>query len=93
VGNTDFLVDSLGQEAAGLAQLVIHDSYLGDGDTWGGKGWDPQQARYVTPGEIGSGYHYWNNNVNMRGVKFGAGLDCSGLVEWAFNRFLIHSRV
>jgi parallel beta-helix repeat protein len=83
-GNIDFVVNNLGQDAASLALLVIGDPYLGDGDTFGGKGWDDIANTYVTPGQIGSGYNYWNNK--LRRTAFGAGLDCSGLVEWSFNR-------
>ncbi len=83
-GNIDFVVNNLGQDAAGLALLVIGDPYLGDGDTFGGKGWDNIADTYVTSDQIGSGYHYWNNK--LRQTAFGAGLDCSGLVEWSFNR-------
>jgi cell wall-associated NlpC family hydrolase len=83
-GNVDFIVNDLGQAAASLAKLVINSPYLGDGNTFGGKGWDPLQELYVSPNEIDSGYHFWNNK--LRTVAFGAGLDCSGLVEWAFNR-------
>lgn len=71
-------------KAAELAKLVIDGPYLGDGDTFGGKGWDPFQAQYVTPSKIFGGYNYWNNK--LRKIAFGAGLDCSGLTQWAFNR-------
>jgi cell wall-associated NlpC family hydrolase len=83
-GNIDFVVNNLGQDAAGLALLVLGDPYLGDGDTFGGKGWDPIANTYVTPDQIGGGYTYWNNK--LRQTAFGAGLDCSGLVEWTFDR-------
>lgn len=75
---------SLSQSAAELAKLVVNGSYLGDGDTFGGKGWDPFQGKYVTPSEILSGYRYWNNKLDRH--EFGAGVDCSGLIQWAFNR-------
>ncbi|MBI5401474.1 C40 family peptidase, partial [Candidatus Wolfebacteria bacterium] len=48
------------------------------------KGWDHKQSLYVSSNNIFDGYNYWNNK--LRTIAFGAGLDCSGLVEWAFNR-------
>jgi len=83
-GNVDFEVVSLGQGAADLAKIVINAPYLGNGNSFGGKGWDPLQKMYVASDEIFTGYNYWNNK--LRQVAFGAGLDCSGLVEWAFDR-------
>ncbi|MCK9351173.1 MAG: NosD domain-containing protein [Candidatus Paceibacterota bacterium] len=76
----------IGQAASDLAKLVVDGQYLGDGNTWGGKGWDPNQAKYVTPSEIFAGYHFWNNAISVRAIDFGAGVDCSGLVQWSFNR-------
>ena len=86
VGNVDFIVKTLQQAAADLAKEVINAPYLGDGDTYGGKGWDPVQALYVSSNEVFNGYNFWNNNINKRKVEFGAGLDCSGLTQWAYNR-------
>ncbi|MFH1162236.1 MAG: NlpC/P60 family protein [Candidatus Jorgensenbacteria bacterium] len=84
-GNIDFEVSMpLSTKAVNLAKLVINGPYLGDGDTFGGKGWDPVRAEYVTSSLILSGYQYWNNKLRI--IAFGAGLDCSGLVQWAFNR-------
>ncbi len=78
---------TLGEQASALAKLVIGDPYLGDGSTWGGKGWDSASSTYVSVSKIGSGYNYWNNSGHPPiGVISGAGLDCSGLVEWAYNR-------
>ena len=75
---------SLPTKAVSLAKQVVNAPYLGDGKTYGGKGWDPLQNLYVSSGEIFDGYNYWNNK--LRRNAFGAGLDCSGLVQWAFNR-------
>ena len=84
-GNVDFIVDlPLSYKAANLAKLVVNGPYLGDGNTFGGKGWDIVERSYVTSDKILTGYNYWNNK--LRTNAFGAGLDCSGLVEWAFNR-------
>jgi len=86
VGNVDFIVKTLEQAAADLAKEVINAPYLGDGDTYGGKGWDSLQSLYVSSNEIFNGYNYWNNNIKKRKIEFGVGLDCSGLTQWAFNR-------
>jgi cell wall-associated NlpC family hydrolase len=84
VGNVDFVVKTIQQAAADLAKEVVNAPYLGDGDTYGGKGWDPRERLYVAPDKIFNGYNYWNNK--LRKIDFGAGLDCSGLVQWAYNR-------
>ena len=75
---------SLPTKAASLAKQVVNAPYLGDGETYGGKGWDPLQNLYVSSSEIFDGYNYWNNK--LRKNAFGSGLDCSGLTQWAFNR-------
>ncbi|MBI5079096.1 C40 family peptidase [Candidatus Wolfebacteria bacterium] len=86
-GNADFEVKlPLSTKAANLAKLVIDGPYLGDGDTWGGKGWDSIQSVYVTQNEIFNGYNYWNNATSVKAIQFGAGLDCSGLILWSYNR-------
>ncbi len=74
---------SLGERAAALAKLVVKAPYLGDGDTWGGKGWDYGSNKFVEPDQIFNGYRFWNNKIQK--TDFGAGLDCSGLVMWSFN--------
>ncbi|MDP3015292.1 MAG: NlpC/P60 family protein [bacterium] len=74
----------LSTKAANLAKLVINAPYIGDGDTYGGKGWDLLRREYVAVNLIFNGYNFWNNKI--RTIDFGAGLDCSGLVQWAFNR-------
>jgi cell wall-associated NlpC family hydrolase len=74
---------TLPEKAAALAKKVIGADYLGDGETFGGKGWDINQKNYVNAASIFGGYNYWNNK--SRKVTFGSGLDCSGLVEWAYN--------
>ncbi|MFH1956599.1 MAG: right-handed parallel beta-helix repeat-containing protein [Patescibacteria group bacterium] len=79
-----WVTKTLSEQASELAKLVINAPYLGDGDTFGGKGWDPEQALYVSSNDIFDGYNYWNNK--LRTIAFGSGLDCSGLVQWAFNR-------
>lgn len=83
-GNVDFEVKlPLAYKAANLAKLVINGPYLGDGDTFGGKGWDPNERLYVNSDKIFTGYNYWNNKLKK--IAFGVGLDCSGLTQWAYN--------
>lgn len=85
VGDADFIVEMpLAFKAVELAKLVIGAPYLGDGKTWGGKGWDSSLSSYVEPNTIFRGYNYWDNSLKR--VTFGSGLDCSGLVQWAYNR-------
>jgi len=68
---------SLADKAVELAKEVVGAPYLGDGFTWGGKGWEYVERRYVEPSKIKTGYRFWNNNINIRKQDFGAGLDCS----------------
>src|SRR3989344_5329572 len=74
---------TLPEKAAELAKEVIGADYLGDGDTFGGKGWDMLKQTYVDVASVFNGYDYWNNKLKK--INFGAGLDCSGLIEWAYN--------
>jgi cell wall-associated NlpC family hydrolase/PKD repeat protein len=72
--------------AAQLAIASIGADYL-----WGGKGYDLNQATFVTAQKVVIGpYTYWNPckySDPCRGAKdSGSGLDCSGLVFWAYNR-------
>ena len=83
--------DTLGERAAELAVQVIGAPYLGDGKTWGGKGYEWNHStgswrggKFVEPDEIMNGYWYWNNKEGK--VMLGRGLDCSGLSFWAFNK-------
>lgn len=74
---------TLPEKAAELAKEVIGADYLGDGQKFGGKGWNFNEQNYVDTAAIFNGYDFWNNK--LRKVDFGAGLDCSGLIEWAYN--------
>ncbi|MCB9810656.1 MAG: C40 family peptidase [Candidatus Nomurabacteria bacterium] len=71
----------LHEQAAALArQLVNHtEAYL-----WGGKGWDYDLGEFTTPERILSGYTYFNPDTGNKDT--GIGVDCSGLITWAFNR-------
>lgn len=77
-------VDILGTRASALAKEVVGGKYLGDGSTFGGKGWDFKKSEFVSSDLIREGYNYWNNALST--TAKGEGLDCSGLVTWAFNR-------
>jgi hypothetical protein len=81
-------------KAAELAIEVIGAEY-----TWGGNGWNWSVAldekgelkvlgwkggRFLTASEIKSGYYYYSKEKGK--VEKGYGLDCSGLVYWAYNK-------
>ncbi len=76
-----FEIKTLHEKAADLAkQLANHpEAYL-----WGGKGWDYNLAQFVPVANILSSYTYWN--PTLFGLDTGIGVDCSGLITWAFNR-------
>lgn len=81
---TDINLDTIRSQAAEIAKTAVGGDYL-----WGGKGWNMQVPReYVSLDKIlTTGYNYWNPvKIPQPGVDFGTGLDCSGLVYWAYNR-------
>ncbi|MEK7608230.1 MAG: NlpC/P60 family protein [Patescibacteria group bacterium] len=78
-GNVDFIINNLGQNAASLAKALVNSAYL-----WGGKGWDYDLNQFVAPEAIKGGYSFWNQAAGH--VDVGVGVDCSGLIMWAFNR-------
>lgn len=77
----DPVVLPLHEKAAALAKQLVNrpDAYL-----WGGKGWDYDLAEFTSPQRILSGYTYFDPNTSAK--KTGIGVDCSGLITWAFNR-------
>lgn len=77
----DPVVVPLHEQAAALARQLVNrpDAYL-----WGGKGWDYDLGEFTSPARILSGYTYFDPNSSSK--KTGVGLDCSGLITWAFNR-------
>lgn len=77
----DPIVPPLNERAAELARKLVNhtEAYL-----WGGKGWDYDLKEFTTPERILSGYTYLNPDTGNKGN--GIGVDCSGLVTWAFNR-------
>ena len=72
---------TLHQRAAQNARLLVNqpDAYL-----WGGKGWDFVLNEYTTAERILDGYMYYNAAEGM--ATSGVGVDCSGLIKWAYNR-------
>ena len=83
---------NLAEKAASLAEEVIGAPYL-----WGGKGWNwNPNGGWDWPGgkfvdndgpspSIKGGYYYYKPGA-PNNVAFGKGLDCSGLIFWAFNK-------
>lgn len=78
------LPKTLQEKAVDLAKTVVGAPYLGNGETWGGKGWEWIEKVFVTSEQIRQGYNFWNNKLKT--ADFGAGLDCSGLVFWTYNK-------
>ena len=81
-------------KAVTLAEEIIGAPYLGDGETWGGKGEDCStwpQKRFVSANEITTtSYSYWHNaylwdNKIGKCLTGGKGVDCSGVVFWSYN--------
>ena len=72
-------VPSAHYEAAELTKTLFGAPYL-----WGGKGWDYTAKKFAEPGAIiETGYTYYNYNKGS--MDFGNGIDCSGLILWAYN--------
>ena len=72
-----FSTTDLGTKAADLAKQVVGAPYL-----WGGKGFDWKEEKFVDSTKVIGGYH-WNSSNHS---EIGKGVDCSGLVFWAFNK-------
>lgn len=72
------LTSEAGLTPAQLAKSVVGYNYL-----LSAKGWDFSERRYVNSEQIQyPKYQY----CNSKGCYFGNGLDCSGLVMWAYNK-------
>jgi len=69
----------LGEKAAALANEVLGVPYLS-----GGQGWDLKDNKFVESKDIIEGYNYYDSATQS--IKKGKGLDCSGLVYWAYNK-------
>jgi uncharacterized repeat protein (TIGR01451 family) len=84
---TAFPGGDLARQAAALAVSVVGADYR-----WGGKGWDYDSKSFVSPATIKTGgYRYYNPDLvrtdgKKGGLDFNDGLDCSGLIFWAYNR-------
>jgi len=77
----------LGTNAANLAKDVIGAPYLNGGKGWKwnpANGWNWENGKFVDSIDIKNGYNYWNDTTQK--VEFGKGLDCSGLVFWAYDK-------
>ncbi|HDL00644.1 MAG TPA: hypothetical protein ENH23_00225, partial [candidate division Zixibacteria bacterium] len=74
-----WLEKTLSEKAADLAKELIYQPYL-----WGGKGWDYNQGLFVSADTVKTGYNFYN--ASIKSVDFGAGVDCSGLIMWAYDR-------
>lgn len=87
-------VRSLPDAATDLVLSVLGGPYLGDGAIWGGKGWDylsfnppsGQEGRWAFPAQLTTGGYYYYDAEPPASIEFGSGVDCSGLVLWAYNR-------
>ncbi|MCK4476272.1 MAG: VWA domain-containing protein [Methanophagales archaeon] len=95
LGSSNYVVKivvyDLGVNASNLAKQVVGAPYLGDGKTWGGKGWNWNQTtgswvggKFVDSEDIKNGYFYYDDRTDS--VEWGQGLDCSGLSFWAYNK-------
>ncbi|MEN9922071.1 MAG: hypothetical protein RL097_347 [Candidatus Parcubacteria bacterium] len=77
----DPVVPPLHERAAAYARTLVNhtEAYL-----WGGKGWDYDLREFTTAERILSGYTYVNPDTGAKAN--GVGVDCSGLITWAYNR-------
>ncbi len=78
-------------KAVELAKDVLGAPYLGDGETWGGKGYNctSTSRKFVSSAEIKNlGYYFYDNRPETRdcSTTTGRGVDCSGLSFWSYNR-------
>lgn len=71
--------------AIGLSTRAVENarSVLGAPYLWGGKGFCYDRMGIVESEEIFEGYLYWNEDKQR--LERGSGLDCSGLILWAYN--------
>ena len=80
----EYRVKTIGEAAADLAKAVAGTHYY----TWGAKGWNYSSSagasRYLNADEVPNFYTYFNQDAD--GFDLGRGLDCSGLILWAYNK-------
>jgi len=75
---------TLAEKAAELAKKVIGAAYK-----WGAKGWDKGLKVFLNASEIETRaypYYYWNSVTNETEIRYGPGIDCAGLIFWAYNK-------
>lgn len=72
---------TLGEQAAALAKELVDQP---KGYLWGGKGWDYDLKEFTSSDRVLSGYsrYDWAASATTSSI----GVDCSGLVLWAYNR-------
>lgn len=74
--------EPIGTQAASLAKELLSSDYL-----YGGKGWDYLEKQFIPVSSVsGSSILGKYNFATSTGVGFDDGVDCSGLVMWAYNR-------
>ena len=81
---TDVNFSALGNQAANLAKSVVGGPY-----GWGGQGWDwPPNGtnRWVDAQTIKNHSSYWYYVLADKTTEYLPGLDCEGLIMWAFNK-------
>lgn len=74
-----WITKTLSEQASELTKELIYQPYL-----WGGKGWDYNQNLFVSADAVKAGYNFWNQAI--KSVDLGVGIDCSGLIMWAYDR-------
>ena len=70
----------LASDAAGLAESLLGAPYL-----YGGKGWDYNSGSFASVTQIKSTSYYYYDPYTEN-FQWGTGIDCAGLVFWAFNK-------
>jgi len=71
-------------EAAELAKAVVGAPYA-----WGAKGWSIDDKSFLEAPRVKTEkyrYYYWDANERKTKIGYGPGLDCSGLIFWAYNK-------
>lgn len=82
-------LEEVNNDAIFAAKGLIGAPYLGDAFTYSGKGYDCEVNQYTEATEIKDknvGYNYYDSRIKECNSTKGAGVDCSGLVMWSFNR-------
>ncbi len=84
-----FCVRPTEQKVRGLARIQALRLLGTTPYSYGGKGWqnysDISKRRWATPMEIRKSYEYFDAHKDIMDVVTGTGVDCSGLIIWAYN--------